>query len=201
MLESAPRLFVNGSNLKPSVQRLQEKNEPSGKLFILSSNSVDIWGRITEAFKTDKVQKIADKVGLSYQAVRKWKVGEPIGLDNLIAIKNLTHRSIDWILTGEEPKIILPAPEPVGVEKLLKENSLPDIFKQLFDRLDKLEAIQSIPQDTRTERTLDIPYLAQKLGVSQDAILRAKDNDPVLFKRMQEVAGENEPSNGIKHRR
>lgn len=62
----------------------------------------DSWNRITEAFGTTEVQVIATKLGISYQAVRKWKAGPLPSLKSLQEISRLTGRSIDWLMTGKD---------------------------------------------------------------------------------------------------
>lgn len=63
----------------------------------------DFWKRVTDAFGTSDVQTIADKLGITYQAVKKWRDGnaEP-SRKRLEAISELTGRSIDWLMTGKE---------------------------------------------------------------------------------------------------
>jgi transcriptional regulator with XRE-family HTH domain len=62
----------------------------------------DSWNRITEAFGTKDVQTIANKLNISYQAVRKWKAGPLPSALRLQEISRLTGRSIDWLMTGKE---------------------------------------------------------------------------------------------------
>jgi hypothetical protein len=104
MINSASRNIYYTRDIKPAVQLCQDKIEPLDKIFNLSSTPAEFWKRVTQAFETDEVQKIANKVGLKYQSVRKWKLGKSIGLDNLVRIRNLTGSSIDWLLTGEGPQ-------------------------------------------------------------------------------------------------
>ena len=59
------------------------------------------WDRITKAFNTDEVQKIANKTGYKYQSVRRWKKEELPTIESLKLISDLTNRSIHWLLTGE----------------------------------------------------------------------------------------------------
>jgi transcriptional regulator with XRE-family HTH domain len=191
MLESAPRLLVYEDDIKPVVQGVQEKNEPTGKLFILSVNQTDIWERIKEAFETDKVQGIADKLGLSYQSVRKWKNGEQVGLDNLLKIRDLTGSSIDWLLTGEGSKEVGATQNDTATSKggkLLQETSLSEIFTNLFERVERLEA--SLPAPRNPVETPELAYFARTLGVTVEAVLYAEQRDPVLFKKMQRLRKE-----------
>jgi SOS regulatory protein LexA len=97
---------VNGCDIKPIAQMSQEKIELLEQRPKLPLDRQGIWNRITEAFGTDKVQEIADRLGLKYQSVRKWKLGELPGLDTLAQIKNLTNSSIDYILTGEKSEAV-----------------------------------------------------------------------------------------------
>lgn len=73
------------------VQSVSQKDEKS-----------ESWNRITEAFGTTEVQIIADKLAISYQAVRKWKSGPLPSLKTLQEISRLTGRSIDWLTTGKD---------------------------------------------------------------------------------------------------
>ena len=66
---------------------------------------VGFWERVTRAFGTEQASEIARKLGLTYNAVRKWRKGEVPGLDTLLAIKTLTGSSLDWLLTGDEKTI------------------------------------------------------------------------------------------------
>ena len=62
------------------------------------------WRRVVEAFETDKIQEIARKVGISYAAVRKWKLGELPSITTITAVSRLTNSSIHWLATGDGPK-------------------------------------------------------------------------------------------------
>ena len=62
------------------------------------------WTRVVAVFETDKVQEIADSVGISYQSVRNWKLGELPGINMLMQIAALRNVSIHYLLTGEGPR-------------------------------------------------------------------------------------------------
>jgi len=83
--------------------------------------STDFWKRITQAFGTDKVQEIADLIGLKYQSVRKWKLGEMPSLDTLVQIRNCTNSSIDWLVTGEALNSRIDSSITVFLEPTIKE--------------------------------------------------------------------------------
>jgi hypothetical protein len=75
-------------------------------------------------------------------------------------------------------------------------------FEEILTQERAKDAEQSYTiQETTKGQTYDTAYLAQRLGVTEQAIILAEEEDPALFKRMREVADENEPLNGIKHRR
>lgn len=68
-----------------------------------TENLNPFWQRVVIAFKTDDVQSIADKLGISYNAVRKWKNDQALpSKKRLEEISGETGRSIDWLLTGKE---------------------------------------------------------------------------------------------------
>ena len=60
-----------------------------------------LWARLVTAFKTDDINEISGKLGLSYQSVHKWQNGGTVSIESLVAISNLTSRSIHWLITNE----------------------------------------------------------------------------------------------------
>lgn len=61
------------------------------------------WKRLVTAFGFDDVQKIADELEISYQAVDKWQKGRALpSKTRLEVISQKTGRTIDWLLTGKE---------------------------------------------------------------------------------------------------
>jgi hypothetical protein len=54
---------------------------------------------------------------------------------------------------------------------------------------------------TGAERSIQTAALAQRFGSSEQEIILAEEENPALHKRMREIADENEPSNGIEHKR
>ena len=62
--------------------------------------------RIREAFNNQPTKEIADRLGLSYHAVRNYLRGRIPSGEKLIEISQLTGCSIHWLLTGEGTKRI-----------------------------------------------------------------------------------------------
>lgn len=64
--------------------------------------------RINEAMKKSgvSIQQVADECKISYQAVRKWCLGETHSIDgsHLIALSELTKFEPKWLMTGHGPK-------------------------------------------------------------------------------------------------
>lgn len=87
-----------GHHLKPAVKVSQADFQPMVKVGVIDQKH--LWSRITQAFGTKDVQKIADKLELSYQAVYKWQGGGMPSRDTLDRIAALTGSSIEWLLTG-----------------------------------------------------------------------------------------------------
>ena len=69
--------------------------------FVAKTSIVGFWERVAIAFGTERAGVIARKLGLTYNAVRKWKGGEVPALNTLLEIKRLTGSSLDWLLFGE----------------------------------------------------------------------------------------------------
>src|SRR5437762_2559167 len=90
---------IDRRDIKPTVQHCQEKNEPLTQSELVQEKDSGFWDRLTQAFRSDQVQEIADKLGLVYQSVRKWKMGELPALTTLVEIRRLTGSSIDWLVT------------------------------------------------------------------------------------------------------
>ncbi len=82
------------------VKTSQEEIEPEVKEVVTAIDRKYLWLRITQAFNTEEVQKIADKLELSYQSVYKWQKGKFPSRDTLEKISTLTGSSIEWLLTG-----------------------------------------------------------------------------------------------------
>ncbi len=63
--------------------------------------------RIREAFNNQPTKEIANKLGLSYHAVRNYLRGRIPSGEKLIEISQLTGCSIHWLLTGEGEKKVV----------------------------------------------------------------------------------------------
>ncbi len=71
-----------------------------GIAFILST----FGDRLKEAFGTTEISKIADKLGVTYQAAKNYVDGRWPSAEKLIDISRSTNCSLDWLLTGEGNK-------------------------------------------------------------------------------------------------
>lgn len=65
--------------------------------------------RIIEAMDASgvSVRQVATACGISYQAVRKWRISETQSLDgnHLVALAKLTGYEPEWLMTERGPKI------------------------------------------------------------------------------------------------
>ncbi len=197
---SSLRNVCNGNDSNIFLHSSQENNHRFEKKNNCMLDTVGIFARIQKALEINEPVEIAKFLKITKQTVYGWRDGEAPKLKTLgmIAAKNGT--SLHWLLTGEGEEKITPKEDTnlSRVEKLLKENSLPDIFKQLFNRIERLEATHTAPQKTTNGQSLDTAYLAQRLGVSEQAIILAEEGS-ALFKRMQQVVAEDKLSDDIKH--
>jgi transcriptional regulator with XRE-family HTH domain len=163
MLKFAPRLFVNKRECKAPLTVSQQKSEA---LLTFSKMSIDrekLFSRIMEASESRTAANLAEKLNITRQAVYGWRDGKNLPeLDKIIEISNVTRTSLHWLLTGEGSKEIGATQEmqkQSQVERLLLEASLPEIFTEIFNRLEVLEAQQAaqtihFPQGDLSEQVL-----------------------------------------------
>lgn len=88
--------------------------------------------RIAEASHASghSITEISKACGVSYQAVRKWMLGESKKIDgeNLIALCKLTNYSPEWIITGKGEKIRYYAKSSIQAETLaIMQTMQPDV--------------------------------------------------------------------------
>lgn len=82
-----------------------------------------------------KLSFLSEKLGIPNQTISNWKIRDkPPKADELFAIADYLHVSIEWLLTGEKSSI------PQEVLDLAYEiNALPDVYKQIvFDTVKTL---------------------------------------------------------------
>ena len=72
------------------------------------AKTTDVGSRLIEAFGTDDKAFIAEKLGFSsIQSIYKILKGEgELNFERLRLFQNYTKHSIDWLLTGEGPKVL-----------------------------------------------------------------------------------------------
>lgn len=103
---------------------------------------------MSEAFATDKVARIAERVGLSYQSVKKWKAGDLPSIETLIKIASLTNSSIHWLLTGEGEKTL-------NVRQQLKDfGNKPPTLRQQINSLAPRPIAEALSEETDCEDAL-----------------------------------------------
>jgi transcriptional regulator with XRE-family HTH domain len=68
--------------------------------------------RLAEAFGTHKPARIAEKLGVTYQAAKNYLEGRVPSPDTLLAISDSTGYSIHWLLTGVGPKQVTAETSP-----------------------------------------------------------------------------------------
>ena len=67
--------------------------------------------------------EIAEKLGVSFQAVRLWERGETLPeLDKLVELASLFGISLDWLIAGREEERILPEFEELLSDRLFEES-------------------------------------------------------------------------------
>jgi len=145
MIDSASRNIYYERDSTSLTYLLQEKSERLTENILMGIETSTIWERIQVACDSSKPTEIARKLGYQKQAVYGWRDGERPGLDTLIRISKSTSHSLHWLVTGEGSRKILTEntaqTEPVvsKAERFLKENSLPDVFIKLLERLESVE--------------------------------------------------------------
>lgn len=85
---------------KPLVKECQVISLPPVNFFSMSN----FGERLKIAFNNARNAEIARKLGVSEPAVKKYLSGSMPNFDKLVVIRNLTGRSLDWLITGEEAK-------------------------------------------------------------------------------------------------
>ncbi len=83
---------------KPTVKSCQAKSLLLVNFFQMSS----FGERLKIAFQNARNAEIARKIGVSEPAIKKYMSGSMPSLDKLILIKNLTGRSLDWLIEGKD---------------------------------------------------------------------------------------------------
>lgn len=85
--------------------------------------------RINEAMDESghSISSVAEHLGISYQAVRKWVLGESLSIsgEHLVNFCELTGYSPRWIISERGPKILHYAKNPAQEKTLLLMESLP----------------------------------------------------------------------------
>lgn len=89
---------VTKNKSKPLVKTCQLKSSPQVNFLYMST----FGERLKIAFNNARNAEIARKLGISEPAIKKYMSGSLPGIDNLIQIKKLTGRSLDWLIQGEE---------------------------------------------------------------------------------------------------
>lgn len=82
---------------KPLVKICQLESLPQVKFLYMNT----FGERLKIAFGNARNAEIARKIGISEPAIKKYMSGSLPSIDNLIVIKNLTGRSLDWLIQGE----------------------------------------------------------------------------------------------------
>ena len=82
-------------------------------------------------------EALAEKLGVSRQAVSKWETGESVPeLGKMAALAKALNTSVDWLLSPDDP---IPDPEPAPQEKTSGSypgwiEKMPGFFKRAFYR-------------------------------------------------------------------
>jgi transcriptional regulator with XRE-family HTH domain len=132
----------NTSDIKQSSKSSQEEN----LTFVKKDDDSPFGQRLREVFHGAKNREIAKILSISDAAVSNFMKSKRIPDGETIAkIWSSTNVNLDWLVFGQgatgeilKPSVIQ-SPELSQAEQLLKENSLPDVFTQLLERLDTLE--------------------------------------------------------------
>lgn len=99
---------------KALPKRSQQKNRAVPKY-------PGLWERTVEALETDTLRGIAGRLGLNDSSVWQWKhFGQPPSIDNLLKIAQLGNTSIEWLLTGSHPGVVIAGLDfkPSGLEEI-----------------------------------------------------------------------------------
>jgi len=141
MLKSAPRKVVYNQDCKSLVTSNQGKSESEVTGIAVSVDLILLWEQIQKAFNSQNPVEIAQKLGISRQAVYRWRDSKnPPELDRLLEISKVTNTSLDWLLTGTGEKSISPTFALPTQGKQLDELGL-----KLLDLLEDCEKLK--PRD------------------------------------------------------
>lgn len=129
-------------SLIPHATPVYTRGRKIGRMSTLSE-------RIIEAMEKSgvSVKQVADACGISYQAVRKWRIKETQSLDgkHLVALAKLTGYECEWLMTGTGPKhrlyaknqpqsLALQAMEKLPQEDQYKIPAFVDLFTESASR-------------------------------------------------------------------
>jgi transcriptional regulator with XRE-family HTH domain len=133
-------------------------------------DTVGLFERIRKALGIDEPVEIARFLGVTKQTVYRWRDGEPPKLETLGTIAAQKQTSFHWLLTGQGEEKVVEAAGQTEAEKLLNENSLPEVFNQLFDRLNELE--KELEKMKKKEPVVTLPGLAMEHNTDYGTIVR-----------------------------
>jgi transcriptional regulator with XRE-family HTH domain len=160
--------------------------------------------RIQDILQVKNQKEVAEKLGISSNSVTEWKKKGFISSDTLLSIHEISGASISWILTGKGAKYaadvsITQVPNKAEdtvskAEKFLKENSLVDVFLQLLERFEMMEArltaLESV-KETDIDPLKEDAQVAIGKGNSLFAIAEKTTEDQ--WKELCALSGENVP--------
>jgi len=149
MIDSASRNNYYTQENKPKVQLSQVKTEPKVQNFIMAKETSPFFQRLARVLGTSSPPDIAKIFKITPQSVYKWQKGKSLpGKGKLEVIAGRTKSlglTLDWILYGDEYKLaevqdsIQESTESDEADRLLKENSFPDVVRRFLKRFEQME--------------------------------------------------------------
>ena len=131
--------------------------------------------------------EIAEKLGVSFQAVSLWERGETTPeLDKLVELASLFGVSLDWLIAGRQEERILPEFEELLLDRLFDEQHMYTYVKTYANVREMPQTVKALAfareqhkGQVRKGRD-NVPYIYHPLLMACHALALGLDDDDIV---------------------